>query len=391
MTQVASQIDLQTQVSLHPIRSRPTILVVGGFPPSDAKIYGGIVTSCRMLLNSTFSERFKLILIDSTQISNPPPYLLKRLLLSMLRFARFALQLWRKRPDAVLLFTSKGASLVEKGAMAWFARVLGIPSLIFPRGGGLIQDVKNSRFQRIWCRYALQGAERFLCQGPAWKRFAIEEIGFASEKVEIVPNWTASKELLRIGFEREYCSTKENLDLLFMGWLEKEKGIFELLESCLQLSSRRAFTLTIAGKGRAELAVRKFVEKNGLADRVVFAGWAEGAEKDALFRKADVFVLPSWSEGLPNAMIESMAAGVAVIVTEVGNIPDVISDGIEAILVSPKDVPALTKALDRMFDLPELRITLAKKGHVFASETFSVECAVSKLSDVIESVIENHR
>lgn len=369
----------------------PKVMIVGGFPSSTSKIFGGIVTSCKLLLDSSLKEHFSLVLIDTTQVSNPPPKLLVRLRLAISRFFYFVKQVWIVRPQAVLLFTSKGASLAEKGTMAWVARFLGVPSLIFPRGGGLMVDAKRNKWQSFWIRSALRGADFFLCQGPAWQRFASEEIGFAPDRVILVPNWTASSDLLKIGHDRVPKDSRNDLRLLFVGWLEKEKGIFDLLEACAHLARPQKFRLTIAGRGKAEDEARKYVLEHGLSETVDFAGWVEGGALLNLYQESDVFVLPSWSEGLPNAMIESMAAGLAVIVSSVGNIPDVIRDEQEALLVPAKDVNALTSAIQRVITSSELRCDLSKRGHDFAAANYAVEPAVQRLSNALNLAIQSRR
>jgi glycosyltransferase involved in cell wall biosynthesis len=371
-------------------KEQSKVLVVGGFPHSNAKVFGGIVTSCRVLLESSFPNRFDLVLVNTTQITNPPPHFIIRLILSVKRLIIYVYLLISKKPDAVLLFTSKGFSLVEKGFMAWVARVCGVPSLMFPRGGALINDAKSSVYQRFWIRLALNGSNIFLCQGPSWIDFATKDLGFPRSRVILVPNWTASSNLLRIGENRSSCHASTKLQILFLGWLEREKGIFELLDACAQISSNFEFTLTIAGRGEAELSARDHVKEKKLLDHVHFAGWVEGRELEQMLAKSDIFVLPSWSEGLPNAMIEAMAARLAVVVSSVGNIPHVITDGKEALLVPPKNALAIRIALEKLLEHSEFRESLAQRGHEFVRQNYSVEPAIEKLSLAISSLISDH-
>ena len=94
-------------------------------------------------------------------------------------------------------------------------------------------------------------------------------------------------------------------------------------------------------------------------------------------------MLPSWAEGLPNSMIEAMAAQLAVVVTAVGNIPDMVIDGRHALLVPPKDIPALTAALARVVGDAALRERLAEQGFALAAREFAVETAVTRLLDAV--------
>ena len=365
------------------------LLIVGAFPPAGSKIYGGIVTTCRTLLDSSFAENFDLILIDSTQISNPPPNLGVRLVLAIKRFFRFMFLFFSEKPNAVLLFTAVGASVLEKGAMAWVARTKTIPVFLFPRGAELIDTVNASAVQKVWVKAALLGATHLLCQGPAWQRFATDVLGFKKSNAPIVLNWSATTALLELGATKAAGSQSlSNPTFLFLGWLEKEKGIFELLDACLDVSKLFQFRLVIAGRGRAEQEARDFVFANCLQDCVEFVGWVQGADKDDLLKKADVLILPSWGEGFPNAIIEAMAAKVAVVVTSVGNVPDLITDREEALLIPPKDSAALRRALELLLRDAEFRRRLAETGHIFAQENFSVEKGGAKLALTIEQAIE---
>lgn len=367
------------------------LLLVGAFPPPDVQIFGGIVTTCRTLLNSSFSDYYELVLIDSTQISNPPPSFGVRTLLAFRRFARFLKVFFSVRPDAVLLFTAIGASILEKGAMAWVARLRRIPTFLFPRGAGLIRTVQASSFQRVWVTVAMRGATHILCQGPAWKRFAIDVLGFRESRSLIVQNWTATESMLMIGDSRTLTSTFDAPRLLFLGWLEREKGVFELLDACLSLCKKHRFHLIIAGRGHAEAEARSFVESHALEDVIEFAGWVQGEAKEALLAKADILVLPSWAEGFPNAVIEAMAAKLAVVVTTVGNVPDLITDRQQALLVPPKDKEALQQAIEQLLLNSQFRVELAEGGYAFARNNFSVEQGVAQLTAVIDAAIAEGR
>lgn len=366
---------------------QPRVLFVGAFPSPDREIYGGIVTSCKVLLSSSFSKRAQLSLLDSTQVSNPPPSFIIRLLLAIRRFLTYLIQFERLRPDAVLLFTSLGASLVEKSTMAWYARIRGVPALIFPRGRPLIDAGHKSRFKRSWVRFALMGARTILCQGPAWKRFAVDLLRLRPEDVPIVPNWTATPALLAIGRRRRFSTSDHPVRLLFLGWLEREKGIFELIEACRQLSESRRFLLNIVGEGNASAAVRDAVARNQLNSIVHFSGWLKGPAVESALTEADILVLPSWSEGLPNAMIEAMAARLAVVVSAVGNIPDVVVDGREALLVPPQNISALQSALEKLIDDPVLRRRLGDAAFFLAERQFGAEQAADRILIAVHETI----
>lgn len=370
--------------------SKPSVLLVGAFPPDTKKIYGGIVTSCRTLINSSFGRKFELILIDSTQISNPAPSIVIRALFAVSRFTIFLWNLKFKKPQAVLLFSSGGASAIEKGLMARACRIFRVPALFFPRGSELIGQVKSSIPYRIVIQYLIRGATYCVCQGPAWHSFATEVLGFQADHVPIVTNWTATDSLLAIGAQRKPTLTAHIPQLLFLGWLESHKGIFELLEVCERLSPMHTFRMVIAGDGCAASEARAFMKMKNLSGVVDFVGWVEGEALESLLAASDIFILPSWSEGFPNSMIEAMAAKLAVVVTAVGNIPGLVTDGQEALVVPPMQIDLLRYAVESLLLDRVLREEIAERGYAFARENFSVESSINNLVMVVEKAIEEN-
>jgi glycosyltransferase involved in cell wall biosynthesis len=367
------------------------LLIVGAFPPPNSPVVGGIVTTCKILMESDFPNHFDVILIDSTQRSNPPPSFFIRLCAAVIRTCRYLSVLVIKRPEAVILFTAVGASVAEKGLMAWMARLISNPVFFFPRGAALIDEVRSNCWQKIWIVPAMKGATHILCQGPTWHNFAIEDLGFSKEAAPIIYNWSATKDLLRLGSQRSRRHNSENLKILFLGWLEKEKGIFELLEACRKLSSRYVFCLTVAGSGNAENKARAFVLEHNLQAYIKIVGWTHGLQKMKLLASADILVLPSWAEGFPNSIIEAMAARIAVIVSAVGNVPDILQHRDQAMIVPPRDVNTLTKIIEELLVNPGFRLKLADRGYNFARENFSTEKGVQNFISIIKFAIANHR
>jgi glycosyltransferase involved in cell wall biosynthesis len=374
------------QVVVVVTESRNRILFVGAFPPLGGAILGGHVTSCRILLSSSFPERLDLDLLDSTQISNPPPGIAVRLVRAAGRFSEFIGRFERRRPDAVLLFVAVGGSIVAKGIMAWYARLRGVPVIMFPRGGSVVNDCHASAFTRAWVGWSFRAARKIICQSESWRQFAVDMLGFDRANVAVIRNWTATREMLDVG-ARRIIRREPTVHLLFLGWLERDKGVLDLLEACGKLTGTCRFTLEIAGEGNASVDARALVTQCGLSELVHFRGWLRGDALLQALSKADVLVLPSWAEGLPNAMIEAMAARLAVVVTRVGAIPELIQDRRNGLLVEPRSADALARALREIIADSELRENLAREAYFTAMREFEVEGAVNRLVAEIENTI----
>lgn len=368
--------------------AKPTVLIVGGFPPKDSPIKGGVVTSCRKLMATDFPQRFDVIPFDTTQSSNPPPPLRKRLVGAVARTGRFVVTLLRHRPDAAIIFTSSGASLMEKGVMSWMARAIGVPVLLFPRSGRIIEDFDRSRIAHLTIRFAFAPAQRVLCQGQTWARFVIERLGRPEQDVEIVPNWTASRSYLDLGRNRTFPLRRADLRLLFLGWLEERKGIIDLIDTLAALKSEGLKPhLSIAGDGHARDVVEARIAHHGLGDQVTLLGWVQDDQKLELLSDHSALVLPSWAEGLPNAMIEAMAAGCIVVVSRVGNIPDYIEDGRNGLLHAPRDRADIARALRQLMAPDTVLQPLSQAGHDTAARVFSPEAAARRLTDIVTDTI----
>lgn len=133
--------------------------------------------------------------------------------------------------------------------------------------------------------------------------------------------------------------------LLFVGRLVSQKGLDVLFKALATMKDHKDWSLTIAGEGPLKDELALVSHNLGLADRVTFRGWLERDHLPAVYEDADIFVLPSRDEGMPNAMLEAMAAGLPVIGSKVAGLDEVVIDGETGFLVTPEDADGLAHAL----------------------------------------------
>lgn len=136
--------------------------------------------------------------------------------------------------------------------------------------------------------------------------------------------------------------------MLFVGNLKQDKGVMELLQAFTAVADR--FTehqLVIAGDGAMRDLMLQSIQKQGIADRVVLLGNVMHKELPALMQYASLVVLPSYHEGVPNVLLESMAAGTPVVATAVGGIPEIVEQDVTGILVPSPEPVALAAALEQ--------------------------------------------
>jgi glycosyltransferase involved in cell wall biosynthesis len=168
----------------------------------------------------------------------------------------------------------------------------------------------------------------------------------------------------------------------FAGRCREGKGVFDLLDAMAGIApSIAAMRLECAGDG--DLAgVAERAAALGIDDRVRLRGWIGARERDTLLARASAFVLPSHAEALPMSLLEAMAAGCAVIATRVGGIPDLVEDGVNGLLVPPRDPAALARALRTVLDDPELAARLGRHARATVAERYTPELALERLEQV---------
>jgi glycosyltransferase involved in cell wall biosynthesis len=172
------------------------------------------------------------------------------------------------------------------------------------------------------------------------------------------------------------------LTVLALGRLGQRKGTYDLLCAVESLPAhvRSRVHLRLAGDGEVD-QVRAQVAARGLGDTVDVVGWLGPRERDEALRQADIFVLPSYDEGLPMALLEAMAHGLVPITTPVGGIPEAVTDGVHGLLVPPGDPAALARALHRLVENDTLRERLGHHAHLQAA-TFDVDGWRDELAEV---------
>jgi glycosyltransferase involved in cell wall biosynthesis len=362
------------------------LLIVASFPSKNKMVVGGIEKSSRILVRSKYFKQFNITRFDTSQISNPPPNFLTRLVLALFRLYRFTKIFIRKKPDTALIFCSDGASAIEKGLMLIICRFFNVKSLIFPRAGNLItQTNKNTLFKGL-IKYLFSYSNIFLCQGPSWYSFAVESLKIEKSNVFIVNNWTASKDLLAVGKNRIISEKVNNLEILYVGWLEKQKGINELLESFLNLVKNYDIKIKFVGDGTLRRKIKEISINNKIQNNISLTGWLSDQEIITHLKSSDIFVLPSWYEGMPNSLIEALASGLPSICSSVGIIPDYVIDGVNGLLIQPNDKLNLEKTIEKTINDINLRKRISKNGVNLAENIFSEDVSLNKLSSIIKKL-----
>lgn len=336
------------------------------------------MVACTSLINSSLSEYVEWILIDSTANTNRPRNFGLRAFAALKRMVQFQFKLWVNQPDAVLLFCSTGFSFREKSWMARRAKKKGRIVILAPRSGLIKDDIEKSEsFKKIVIE-SLNTIDVLLCQGPSWKLFYSQLSLNKSLQYEVIHNWI---DISSYRDQKKSEKKDSKFVVLFVGWITRNKGIFEILEVARRITDTKV-EFVLAGDGDVFEEVAELIKKERITN-VKLTGWVKGGAKDKLMAGADIFILPSYREGYPNALIEAMASGLPVVSTKVGSIPDLIENRKSGILIDPKSADQLEIAIRELLDDESGRKRMGKNARQRVFENNTIEIAVGKFQKLL--------
>ncbi len=174
--------------------------------------------------------------------------------------------------------------------------------------------------------------------------------------------------------------------ITFVGRLATVKGIPVLLEALAWLQSRIPdLQVTLIGDGpeRAELEIK--AGELGLTDMVTFAGYRSQTEVADMLQETDLFVLPSFAEGVPVVLMEAMAAKLAVVATQIAGIPELVDDGVNGLLVPAGDVDRLAQAILTLLQDENLRAKMGRAGQAKVKDAFNIHHEAVWLAEVMQA------
>lgn len=211
----------------------------------------------------------------------------------------------------------------------------------------IILHIHGSRFKDFYDESSnkkviinnLQKADKLVVLSQSWKEWFFD-IGINSENIIVLNNIVDYPKIKEVNRENK-------VKLLFLGEIGVRKGVFDIIETIAKNrdSFKAEIILKIGGNKETEKLIQKINEYD-LTDFVKFEGWVSGDKKINLLNWADIFILPSFNEGLPIAILEAMSYGKSIISSPVGGIAEIVHSGINGILVEPGNKNEIFEAIN---------------------------------------------
>jgi glycosyltransferase involved in cell wall biosynthesis len=236
-------------------------------------------------------------------------------------------------------------------AATLLGKYFNVPVVCSVRGSDLNQYPHYSKRMYEVSRRVIEEADSMITVSSALARKAIA-MGHIKDGPHVIYNGIDTTRFFMSGDRAEL---KKNSGIpvgckviTFIGRCERDKGIYELFEVFAVLHDMLGLCLLIVGDGGDSSGIRQMAADRGLAGKVFLTGKVPHDDIPKYLNMSDVFVLPSYSEGMPNALLEAMACGLPIVATRVGGIPEVITHEREGLLCEPEDTISLRECIERI-------------------------------------------
>lgn len=341
------------------------ILMVG---PHKDKVNGGMSTVIKEYTNSKYLKEFDIKNIHTVV----PGSKVKKILYGLNSMVVMSYYLAFKKIDLVHIHTASGKSFFRKSIFIKIANKFN-KKIILHIHGGTFEDVYLSADDSTKYKITqnLNKCEKIVVLSKAWKN-KIEKM--TDSEIVVINN--------SVNVNEDNSYNVNSKKILFIGRIEKDKGIFDFIEMARELvQNDDSIKFTICGDGELE-QTKQLIEKYNLQDKFELLGWVSKQEVERELKDTMIFILPSYKEAMPMAILESMSCGVPTIATNVGSIPEVIKDMENGRTFVPGDIKNLVNITKEMIENQKLRENYSNKSFKDIKENYSNEVNHKKLKDL---------
>ena len=362
---------------------------------------GGAQTHVKSLVESLDKKRFEVTiacsftgpLVDSLKQLGVRVYELPNLVreISIVKDLKTVIQLikfCRKEKFDILHAHSSKAGFLGRIA-AYIARV---PVIIFSVHGFSFTPENPSILKKIFMAiefFCGKISSKVICVSEKDMEFAVKEKILASDRVSSIANGVdferfshGSREKIR----NEFHFDEKKIVVGMVTRLVDAKGCRELIESAHTLSNKYPeLRFLLVGEGPDDEKYHKMVQEFGIKDVFILTGLRDDIPD--ILAGIDIFALPSYTEALPYAIIEAMSAGKPVITTTVGGIPELINDGVEGFLITPKDLSALSEKIEILTNDENLRNRFGVAAESKIRENYFLEKTVNMTTSLYRNIL----
>jgi len=348
--------------------------------------YMGPSVATEIILNSRFVEEFNVIHIDTADrrpLNNLGRVDLINIFLSLKHYLQLVKNLLASKADLVYLLISQTTiGFLRDIPFIIITKIFRKKIVIHLRGGYLRKYYDNTNIMmQFFIRNALKKIDQMIVLCDSVKKYF--ENFIPRKKISVVPNG------LNMTIAKNRARSDNELTILFLSNLRESKGLWEVLFSIYKVVKYcRNIKFVFAGAWRYDkdrIKCEHYLKNEKLDVYVEFKGFILGNDKMELLEEADIFVLPSFSEGHPWVIIEAMAAGLPIIATDTGCICESIIDGENGFIIPKKDSEALAEKIIYFIKYPLEREKMGRRSRDLYEQNFTEDHFVQRMMDSINN------
>mgnify|MGYP001231959150 CR=1 FL=1 len=285
-------------------------------------------------------------------------------------------------------------SIIRDGMFLLYARKKGIRTIAFFHGWNpAIEYTINRYYKRLFAHFFFETNQIIIINQRV--QDTLRSWGY---KGRIHCETTLYDKKICGNINEEYLTRKyetlqrdKKFGLLYLSRLEKEKGIYELFEAFKLIKANNLvdydIRLTVCGDGYELENIKKKVNKDHI-DGVIINGFVDGAQKTEAFEGNHVFVLPSYTEGMPVSVLEAMGFGLPVIATPVGGLNDIIEDGKNGYFVEVRSAKNIIEKILKLTRDPDGMMRMSLNNYEMANKKFRSDIVAKRIKEIHSAVLE---
>ena len=298
-------------------------------------------------------------------------------------YLRLALRMAFDKHVAILhLHTAADGSFWRKSMLAKLGHIMG-KKVVLHVHASRFKDFYNEASERKkrCILNTLNSVDVLIVLSCSWKDWFIS-LGVPEEKIVVLHNITSYPTI-----EETAKVADGKVHFLFLGEIGQRKGVFDIIHALSKHHDDIVGKVELRiGGNKHEDELKQAIKDGNLQETVKFDGWVGGGKKIELLNWADVFILPSFNEGLPISILEAMSYGHPIISTPVGGIPEVVEDGKNGILVTPGNDEEIYSAIKYYVENPN-RIPVDGRQSREIAKTYLPDYVLNHLKEIYEGLI----
>ena len=330
---------------------------------------GGIAAVANVYLNSYLVKEVDLTYISSTSLGTK----FDKCLTVIRGYAIFVFFLTSRSSDIIHILVTAGVSFYRKIIFILLAKTFKKKIVIHLHASNFEKFYQDRKINRYVIKKVMDNVDLILVLSDRIKQ--IVKCYSINDNIKVLYNPISFKDF---SFPSKIRKSNTKI-VLFMGKVGERKGVYDLLEAIPKiLKIYNSVRFVLGGDGELE-KVKHICKIKKVANKVDVLGYISGSEKMNNFKKADIYILPSYHEGLPVSILEAMATGLPIVSTAIAGIPDAVEDGVNGFLIEPGHIDAIVEKVTKLLRDEHLCNEMSKRSIAKVRTKFDISVIIEHL------------